>query len=61
MKERIEVTARRTRKRKQLLDGLRETREYKNLKEKTLYRTLWRTLFGRNNGPVLRQSADDDE
>jgi hypothetical protein len=55
---RIEGTGRRGRRRKQLLHDLKETREYWNLKEAALDRTLWRTCFGRGNGPVVRQTTD---
>jgi hypothetical protein len=54
----IEVTGRRERRRKQLLDDLKETRGYWKLKEGTLDRTLWRTRFGRGYGPVVRQTTE---
>jgi hypothetical protein len=44
---RIEMTGRRGRRRKQLLDGLKEKGRYWKLKEEALDRTLWRTRFGR--------------
>jgi len=44
---RIEVTARRGRRRKQLLDDLKEKRGYWKLKDEALDRTLWRTGFVR--------------
>jgi len=50
----IEEKGRRERRRTQLLDGLRETRRYRELKEKALARTAWRTLCGRTHGPVVR-------
>jgi hypothetical protein len=43
---RIGVTGRRGRRRKQLLDDLKEKRRYWKLKEEALDRTLWRTRFG---------------
>jgi hypothetical protein len=43
---------------KQLLDKLKETREYCRLKQAALDRTLWRTRFGRGCGPVVRQTAE---
>jgi hypothetical protein len=52
---RIEVTTRRGRRRKQLLDGLKEKRGYWKLKDEALDRTLWRTGFVRGYGPVVRQ------
>jgi hypothetical protein len=54
---RIEITRRRGRRRKQLLDDLKEKRRYCKLKEEALGRTLWRTRFGRCYGPVVRQTA----
>jgi hypothetical protein len=44
---RIEMTGRLGRRRKQLLDDLKEKRRYWKLKEEALDRTLWRT-FERN-------------
>jgi hypothetical protein len=44
---RIEMTGRRGRRRKQLLDDLKEKKRYRKLKEEALDRTLWRTRFGR--------------
>jgi hypothetical protein len=41
------VTDRRRRRRKQLLDVLKETRGYWKLKKEEPYRTLWKTLFRR--------------
>jgi hypothetical protein len=55
---RIEVTGRRGRRHKQLLDDLKEKRGYCKLKEEVLDRTLWRTHFGRGYGPVVRQTAE---
>jgi hypothetical protein len=55
---RIEMTGRRGRRRKQLLDDLMEKRRYWKLKKETLARTLWRTRFGRGYGPVVRQTAE---
>jgi len=48
----VEVRGRRGRRRKQLLDYLKETRGYWRLKEKALDRTVWRTRFGRGCGSV---------
>jgi hypothetical protein len=42
-----EVTGRRGRGCKQLLDDVMEEREYRNFKEKLLDRILWETRFGR--------------
>ena len=57
MKGGIEVTGRRGRRRKKLLDDLKERRGYSHLKEEALDRTKWRTRFGRGFGPVVRQST----
>jgi hypothetical protein len=54
---RIEMTRRRGRRRKQLLDGLKEKRRYWKLKEEALDHTLWRTRFGRGYGTVVRQTT----
>jgi hypothetical protein len=53
-----EITGRQRRRRKQLLDDLKETRGYWRLKEKVLDRTLWRTPFGRGCGTVVRQTRE---
>jgi hypothetical protein len=55
---RVDMTGRRGRRRKQLLDELGEKRRYWKLKEEALDRTLWRTRFGRGYGPVVRQTAE---
>jgi hypothetical protein len=55
---RIEVTGRRGRRRRQLLDDLKEKRRYWKLKEEALDRIVWRTRFGRGYGPVLRQTTE---
>jgi hypothetical protein len=55
---RINVTGRRVRRRKQLLDDLKEKRRYWKLKEEELDRILWRTRFGRGYGPVVRQTTE---
>jgi hypothetical protein len=57
IKGRIEVTGRRGRRRRRLLDDLKERRGYSHLKEEAFYRTLWRARFGRGFGPVVRQTT----
>jgi len=52
IEERIEVTERRGRKRKQLLDDLKEKRRYWKLKQEALDRTLCRFRLGRGYRPV---------
>jgi len=54
----IEVTGRQGRRRRKLLDGLKESRGYCHLKEETLDRTVWRARFGRGFGPVVRQTTN---
>ena len=54
----IEVTGRRGRRRKQLLEVFKEKRGYWNLKEEALDRTVWRTCFARGYGPVVRQITE---
>ena len=53
----IEVTGRRGRKRRKLLDDLKERREYCHLEEEALDHTMWRACFGRGFGPVVRQTT----
>jgi len=53
----IEVTGRRGRRRKKLVDDLKERRGYFHLKEEALDRTMWSDRFGRGFGPVVRQTA----
>jgi hypothetical protein len=53
----IEVTGRLGRRRRKLLDDLKERRGYSHLKEEALDRTMWRAGFGRDFGPVVRQTA----
>ena len=49
------MTGSRGRKRRELLDDLKERRGYSQLKEEALDRTVWRARFGRGFGPVVRQ------
>jgi hypothetical protein len=57
----IEVTGRRGRRRRTLLDDLKGRRGYCHLKEKALDRTMWRAGFGRGFGTVARQTAEINE
>ena len=52
----IEVTGRRGRRRRKLLDDLKEKRGYSHLKEKALD-LMWRArfFFQRSFGPIVRQ------
>jgi len=52
----IEVTGRRGRRRRKLLDDLKERRGYSHLKEEVLDRTAWRARFVRGFGPVVRET-----
>ena len=52
------MTARRGRRRKQILDDIKEMREYCKLKEEALDRTLCRTRFGKGCGADVRQTAE---
>ena len=49
----IEVARRRGRRRKKILDELKDRRGYCQLKEESLDRTVWRNRFGRGFGPVF--------
>ena len=58
IKGEMEVTRRRGRRRKKLLDNLKDRRGYSNLKEKALDRTMWRNRFGGGFEPVVRQNTE---
>jgi hypothetical protein len=58
IKGEIEVTGRRGRRRKNLLDDLKKRRGYCHLKKEALDLTIWRAGFGRGFGPVVRQTAE---
>jgi hypothetical protein len=53
IKGRIEVTRRRGRRRKKLLDDLGDRRGYSHLKEEARDRIKWRNHFGRGCGLVV--------
>jgi len=53
----MEVTGRRGRRRRKLLDDLKERRGYSHLKEEALARTMWRARFGKDFGTVVRQTT----
>jgi hypothetical protein len=55
------VRGRRGRRRRELLEDIKERRRYSYLKEEALDRTMWKASFGRGFGPVVRQTANDDE
>jgi hypothetical protein len=54
----MEVTRRRGRRRKKLLDDLKERRGYSHLKEEALDRTMWRNRFRGGFEPVVRQNTE---
>ena len=55
----IDVTGRRGRRCRKLLDDLKEMRGYSHLKEEAadLTTSMWRARFGRGFGPVVRQTT----
>ena len=53
IKGKIEMTRRRGRRRKKLLDDLKDRRGYCQLKEEALDRSMWKNCFGRGFGPVV--------
>jgi hypothetical protein len=57
IKEGIEVTERLGRRRRKLLDDLKEMRGYSHLKKEALDRTMWRNRFGRGFGTFVRQAT----
>jgi hypothetical protein len=54
----IEVRKRRGRRRRKLMDELKERKGYSQLKEEALDRTVWRARVGRGFGPVVRQTTE---
>ena len=58
IKREMEVAIRRGRRRKKLLDDLKDRRGYSHLKEEALDRTIWRHRFGGGFGPVVRQNTE---
>ena len=58
IKREMEVARRRGRRRKKLLDDLKDSRGYSHLKEEALHRTIWRHRFGGGFGPVVRQNTE---
>ena len=51
------MTGRQGRRRRKLLDDLKERRGYSHLKEEALDRTMWRARFGGGFGSVVRQAT----
>jgi hypothetical protein len=58
IKGEIEVTGRRGRRLRKLLDDIKGRTEYSHLKEEALDRTMWRARFGRGFGSVVRQTTE---
>ena len=58
IKQEMEVTRRRGRRRSNLLDDLKDSRGYSHLKEEALDRTMWRNRFGGSFEPVVRQNTE---
>ena len=58
IKGEVVMTIRQGRRRKKLLDDLKDRREYSHLKEEALNRTKWRNRFGGGFGPVVRQNTE---
>jgi len=54
----MEVTRGLGRRRKKLLDDLKDRRGYCHLKEEALARIVWRNRFGGSFGPVVRQNTE---
>ena len=57
IKGEIEVARRQGRRRKTLLDDLKNRRGYCHLKGEAMDRSMWRDRFGRGFGPVVRQTT----
>ena len=51
------MTGRQGRRRRKILDDLKERRGYSHLKEEALDRTMRRARFGRGFGPAIRQTT----
>ena len=58
IKGEMEVTRRRGRSCKKLLDDLKDRRGYSHLKEQALDRTMWRNRFRGGFGPIVRQNTE---
>jgi len=58
IKGEMEVARRRGRRRKKLLDDLKDRRGYSHLKEEALDRAMWRHRFGGGFGTVVRPNTE---
>jgi len=59
IKGEMEVVRRRGRRRKKLLDYLKDRRGYSHLKEEALDRTVWRNRFGGGFRPVVSRILNE--
>jgi len=51
------VTERRERRSRTLPDDIKERTGYSHFREEALERTMWKGRFGRDFGPVVRQTT----
>jgi len=58
IKGKMEVARRQGRRRKKLLDDLKDRRGYCHLKVEALDRTMWRNRFGRGVRHIVRQNTE---
>jgi hypothetical protein len=58
IKGEMEVTRRRGRRCRKLLDDLKDKTGYRHLKEEALDRTMWRRRFVGGFGPAVRQNIE---
>ena len=58
IKGEMEVTRRQGRRRKKLLDDLKDRKGYSHLKKEGIDRTMWRNRFGGGFEPVVRQNTE---
>jgi hypothetical protein len=58
IKGEMEVIRRRGRRRKKLLNDLKDRSGYSHLKEEALDRTVWRNRFGGGFEPVVRENTE---
>ena len=58
IKGEMEVTRRRGRTRRKLMDNLKDRKGYFRLKEEALDHSMWRNRFGGGFEPVVRQNTE---
>lgn len=54
----MKVVGRRGRRRKVVLDDLKDMTGYRKFKDEALDHTMWSTRFGRGYGPDVRQTME---